>query len=97
MLKIIGYEINIYDSKKYKYFDLEELNFDSNIRTTLLSFHINFEKKTKIEKKTVNQILNIFRLYLLKIIYPILIYNCQISIIYLKIIIETIKNNEQNL
>ena len=93
LLKIIGYEVDILNSNRYKYFDLEELKFHNNIKVNSIEFPYKFfEKKTKIEKKTVNQILNIFETVFIKNHLSNL--NLQLPNqyhLFKKLIIETIK------
>ena len=67
LLKIIGYEINISESKQNKYFDLDELSFKSILTESSLEFpHKLFDKNTRIEKESVNQIFNIFETVFVK-------------------------------
>jgi len=69
LLKIIGYEIDLTDSKKNMYFDLEKLQFKKESNQNTLKFPyelLDVNNYKKIKKISVNQMFNIFETVFLR-------------------------------
>ena len=62
LLKIIGYEIDLYGNNNKKYFNLETLDFSNTYAQSSVEFphHLLDNNLSKIDDYSVNQILKIF-------------------------------------
>tara|TARA_B100001057_G_scaffold500252_1_gene614303 strand:+ start:2231 stop:2935 length:705 start_codon:yes stop_codon:yes gene_type:complete len=97
LLKIIGYEIDLYNNNKKKYFNLETLEFTNSYYQSTIEFphHLFDNNITKIDVHSINEIFKIFEFVFIK--YHLSNFNLSLPNqyqLFKKLILNRLNSNE---